>query len=118
MQCSPVQPIQPIFHFLCDILCPHTVLCINQTSDRSPNVGLEITLNLYVKKEDEFYSPNVIVSILFRRVTKRRSGKKCDVAMPNDLPVCDLREGGGGEMSSPVKYARGSFALSFVRSSG
>ena len=25
MPCSPVQPVQPIFHFLCDILCPHTV---------------------------------------------------------------------------------------------
>ena len=23
--CSPVQPILPIFHFLCDILCPHTL---------------------------------------------------------------------------------------------
>ena len=25
MQYSPLQSIQPIFHFLCDILCPHTV---------------------------------------------------------------------------------------------
>ena len=28
MQCSPVQPIQPIFHFLCDILCPHMVFTL------------------------------------------------------------------------------------------
>ena len=25
MQCSPEQPIQQIFHFLRDILCPHTI---------------------------------------------------------------------------------------------
>ena len=26
MQCRPMQPVQPIFHFLCNIICPHTVV--------------------------------------------------------------------------------------------
>lgn len=33
MHCTPVQPIQQIVHFLCDILYPHTVQSFSKRHD-------------------------------------------------------------------------------------